>query len=100
MALYGKKRDIGLFRSLNRELINSIIDTNVDIYKLIINNADTNLYGENDRKVYYEPVRLHALIDPSPQSPVYSDFGVEPEQNILFHFLRDEFLLLNLFQNP
>lgn len=96
MALFGKYRDISLFRGLNRELINRIIDTNIDIYKLIINPQNINLYGEDERKVYYEPIRIHALIDPSPQTPQYSEFGVEPVQNILFHFLRDELKDINI----
>ena len=33
MALFGGQRDISLFRHINRELINDIIDTKVDIVK-------------------------------------------------------------------
>ena len=36
MALFGGQRDISLFRSINRELINDIIDTKVDIIKAAI----------------------------------------------------------------
>ena len=34
MALFGGQRDISLFRTLNRELINEIIDTEVVLAKL------------------------------------------------------------------
>ena len=36
MALFAGERDISLFRSINRELINDIIDTKVDIVKAAI----------------------------------------------------------------
>ena len=33
MALFGGQRDISLFRTVSRELVNDLIDTEVDILK-------------------------------------------------------------------
>ena len=38
MALYGANRDISLFRHLNRELLNNIIEQKVGYYKIILDN--------------------------------------------------------------
>jgi len=48
MALFGGQRDISLFRTLNRELINEIIDTEVDIFKAA-------------QKEGFRPMRVSAL---------------------------------------
>jgi hypothetical protein len=36
MALFGGSRDISLFNTLNKELINDIIQTEVGYYKLLL----------------------------------------------------------------
>ena len=53
MALFGSARDANLIRSVNRELINKYIDTEVGFYKLNIEATKTNIYDESDDKVYY-----------------------------------------------
>ena len=42
MSLFGGDRDISLFRHLNRELINNIVDTKVDIIKHAIRDIKEN----------------------------------------------------------
>ena len=46
MALYTGQRDIDLFRKLNKELINRIIDTTVDIFKIVIAEHSAQLFQE------------------------------------------------------
>ena len=53
MALFGSGRDASLIRSVNRELINRYIDTEVGFYKLNLEHTNTNIYDESDDKVYY-----------------------------------------------
>ena len=54
MALFGGQRDMSLFRTLNKELINDIIDTEVYFFKFAISETKNNLYGESktDYKEY------------------------------------------------
>ena len=61
MALFGSARDASLIRSINRELINNIIDVEVAFYKLSLNDTKANMYDESDKKVYYQPIRLNCL---------------------------------------
>ena len=62
MALFGSARDASLIRSVNRELINEFIDTEVALYKLSLGDSATNIYDESDSKVYYSPMRINSLI--------------------------------------
>ena len=63
MALFGGARDISLFRHINRELINELIDTRCDVYKHSIFDTKENLYGEALRKVFLPGVRIAGLIE-------------------------------------
>ena len=67
MAIFGGNRDIKLFNTINRELINDVMDLQVDIYKPSLNDSKTNLYGESMRRVYLTAVRVACLIELSEQ---------------------------------
>ena len=53
MALFGSARDASLVRSVNRELINNFIDTEVAFYKLSLEDTRANMYDEADNKVIF-----------------------------------------------
>ena len=92
MALFGGQRDISLFRTLNRELINEIIDTEVDIFKAAIHDTIGNLYGEALNKVYKPGVRISCLIEHEEPEWSSDEFGSDVNQNAIFSFLRDDLL--------
>ena len=92
MALFGGQRDISLFRKLNRELINEIIDTEVDIFKAAIHDTIGNLYGEALDKVYKPGVRISCLIDHEDPEWSSDEFGSDVNQKATFKFLRDDLL--------
>ena len=93
MALYGGKRDISLFRHLNRELIGDIISQECVYYKLKLAETKVNIYGESaGAKYYYPGVILSCLVQRSPQEYPDDDFGVQYHQLIDFRFLRDDLL--------
>ena len=96
MALFGGSRDISLFNSLNKELINDIIQTEVGYYKFALERTTANVYGESMGKMFYEPVRIACLIDRSDQSWSSDDFGSDMDQTINFKFLKDELININL----
>ena len=89
MALYTGQRDIDLFIKLNKELINRIIDTTVDIFKIVIAETNTSLYGESNNKIYNNPVRVACLITTDGQVWDSTEFGSDINQTITFSFLRD-----------
>ena len=97
MALYGGKRDISLFRHVNRELMGNIISQECVYYKFKLDETKVNLYGESaGSKYYYRGVIFSCLIQRSPQEYPDDEFGVQYYQNIDFKFLRDDLLQRNL----
>ena len=99
MALFGGSRDISLFNTVSKELINDIIQTEIAYYKLALDQTKINVYGEAPQKNYYEPIKIAGLIDRSDQNWTSDEFGPDVNQTINFTFLRKEFIELNLFSD-
>ena len=68
MALFGGSRDINLFHTINSELLNDIIQTEIGYYKFVLDKTVSNVYGESADKMFYEPVRIACLINKEDQS--------------------------------
>ena len=88
MPLFGGDRDISLFRTMNKELINDIIQTEIGFYKFVIQDSEINVYGESENKVYYEPLLVPSLITREDQAWNETDFGPDSTQQMTFAFLR------------
>ena len=89
MALFGSARDASLVRSLNRELINRYVDTEVAFYKLSLNDTKSNMYDESDKKVYYTPMRLNCLALKEEKTYIGDD-AYDSTRLGEFSFLRDD----------
>ncbi len=89
MALYGGARDISLFRHINKELINNIIEQQIGYYILNLTNTPSNIYGESLNKIYNDPVLVNCLIERTPQTWRETEFGIDVTQDITVRFLRD-----------
>jgi hypothetical protein len=63
MARFTLARDIKFFESISRELVDVVIETAVVLYKLVIEDSKTNLYGEYLNKTYYQGVETTAIIE-------------------------------------
>jgi len=96
MSLYGENRDISLFRHLNRELINNIIEQKVGYYKLVLDRTLPNMYGESTSKTYNDPVLLNCLIERGDTDPLTNEFGMDITRNIKCRFLRDDLAGIDL----
>lgn len=96
MPLFGGSRDISLFRTMNKELIDDIIQTEIGYYKFVLPDSETNIYGEAEKKVYYEPLLIPCLINKEDQSWSESDFGPDMTQQMTFSFLRATLVEKNL----
>ena len=93
MTLYGTPRDISFFRTINKELINNIIQTEIDYYKVKSSESKSNIYGESVGNItYYKPVRLACLINHESIVNTTDDMGVDTNQTTTFSFLRDGIL--------
>lgn len=90
MALFGSARDASLVRSLNRELINNFIDTEIGWYKLSLHDTQANMYDEADNKVYYSPMRINCLAQKDEKTTIGEDSGFDMTRTGVFSFLRDD----------
>ena len=96
MALFGGSRDISLFNTVSKELINDIIQQEVGYYKFALEKTTSNVYGESMGKMFYEPVRIACLMKKEDQSWSSDDFGSDVNQTIDFRFLKVELKEINL----
>ena len=85
-----EKKDVAFFRSVNRELFNKLIQTEIDIIKKSLYDTNVNLYGEALNKVYYPGVRLACKITVEDQTANYEEQNVDVMQNATFKMLRDD----------
>ncbi len=90
MALFGSARDASLIRSVNRELINNLIDIEIIYYKLSLEETQTNMYDESDKKIYYQPMRINCLAMKDEKSYIGDDSGYDSSRTGEFNFLRDD----------
>ena len=88
MAKFALDRDISFFKSISRELVDSVIQTTVVLYKLVISDVKTNLYGESLNKSYYQGLECTAVIERQDTSVTYEGFGSDQSQTAEFRFNR------------
>jgi hypothetical protein len=96
MALFGGERDISLFRHINRELINDIVQQQLGIYKLELSATTSNIYGESMEKTYRDPVLINGLILRGDQNITDSEFGPDLTRDFQFAVLRDDLVDVDL----
>ena len=96
MALFGGSRDISLFNTVSKELINDIIQTEIGYYKFVLERTTSNVYGESMGKVFYEPVRIACLMQREDQAWSSDDFGSDVTQTHNFRFLKTGLIEINL----
>ena len=88
MARFTLSRDIKFFEGISRELVDVVIETAVVLYKLVIEDSKTNLYGESLNKTYYQGVETTAVIERESSTSDYEGFGPDKNQSVEFRFNR------------
>jgi hypothetical protein len=91
-------RDYATAISINKELINTVIDTVVIIYKINVLKTKTNVYGESSSgKQYNRGVRVPCLIRRDNTNPTLDGMTISTAQNSDFYFLRKELQDRNIY---
>ena len=75
MALFGGQRDAKFLASINSELINAIIDTEIEFYKLVVESSNSNIYGESESKSYYDSILIPCVITKDDKNSSMDDYG-------------------------
>lgn len=89
MALFGGKRDAKLIASLNAELLNAIVDTEIEFFKLIVESSNSNIYGESNTKSYYDSILIPCLITKETKTSNMDDYGHTYTRTAQFAISRD-----------
>ena len=84
MPKFLQARDIDLFKSIARELVDDVIQNTIVLFKINMNETRVNIYGEALNKTWHPGVEVFALIDKEPESVRYEGFGADTDQNISF----------------
>ena len=85
-------RDIELFKSIAREVVDDVIQNTIVLFKINMNETKVNIYGEAMNKTWYPGVEVFALVDKGPQESPTSDLGVDFTWTMTFRFLRDDLI--------
>ena len=88
MARFALSRDVKFFESIARELVDVVVETSVVLYKLIVEDSKTNLYGESLNKTYYQGIECTAIIERESSTTDYEGFGPDKNQIVEFRFNR------------
>lgn len=88
MARFALGRDIRFFEGISRELVDAVVTTAVVLYKLIVEDSKTNLYGESLSKTYFQGVECNAIIQREDTQANYEGFGPDASQTVDFRFNR------------
>lgn len=89
MALFGGRKDAKFLAAINSELLNAIVDTEIEFYKLIIEQSDSNIYGESDSKSYYDSILIPCLITKNNKNSNMDDYGHTYSRSAQFGVSRD-----------
>ena len=89
MALFGGKRDAIFVASVNSEVINAIVDTEIEFFKLHVETSAANIYGESDKKSYYSSILIPCLITKDDKTPNMDQYGHTYTRTSQFALSRD-----------
>ena len=89
MALFGGQRDAKFLAAINSELINAVIDTEIEFYKLVVESSNSNMYGESENKSYYDSILIPCLIAKDDKNSNMDDYGHTYTRSSKFAISRD-----------
>ena len=90
MPLFLRQRDLDLFNTMTQDLVEDVIETPINLYKLSISSMQKDdLYGDSVEKVYYSPVRIYGLIEHESETIENTEAGTDSSQRILANLQRE-----------
>ena len=100
MALFGGMRDARFLAAINSEIINAIVDTEIEYFKIQVEQSESNLYGEAERKSYYDSILIPCLITKDEKASAMDDFGHTYTRTAKFALSRDLLETITLYPQP
>lgn len=96
MALFGSARDIRMFKSTTRELVEDIVSQQIGYYKIRLGDTRANVYGESMTKYFIGPVLMSCLIERGDFDVEGTDYGPDAVRKVDFRFFRDHLVEANV----
>jgi hypothetical protein len=91
LALFGRRRDVLLINSINRELLPDIITQQIGYYKVTLGASQTNIYGEATDKFFSQPALLNCLVTRGDQAwSAVNGFGPDLNRTVSFAFFLED----------
>ena len=97
MARFVQQKDLAFFQKISKELVDVVVQTTVEVFKLSISESKTNLYGESLNKSYLPSVQVACMIERDESSIEYEGFWPDRAQNAEFRFNRSTLKDKNLY---
>lgn len=95
------RRDMNLLHSINSELYNDIVEIIVQVFKVAVNETETNVYGESNSetgKVFYNGIDISCMYEPTETTSDSSKkMGIDRNQNLTFKFRERDCIKTNCF---
>jgi hypothetical protein len=82
------QQDVNLFDAINEELIDELIGQSVDVYKISVEDTNSNIYGESSTKYYNDGFRVNCLIQYNDPETLQEEFGADVNATIELYFHR------------
>ena len=89
MALFGGQRDAKFLAAINSELLNAVIDTEIEFYKLVVESSNSNMYGESENKSFYDSILIPCIVAKDDKSSNMDDYGHSYTRSSKFAISRD-----------
>ena len=83
-----QQKEIDFFDAVNEELIDNILGQYVDVYKVSVEDTESNLYGESTTKYYNTGFRVNCLISFEEPTVEQNDLGPDVMANLELYFHR------------
>ena len=83
------QKEINFIDAVNEELIDEIVGQYVDVYKVNIDDTDTNIYGESSTKYYEQGFRVNCLLLYNEPEVIQDEFGSDLNTSIEMYFHRN-----------
>lgn len=96
MPKFYNPKDLDFIKTIAEEVVESVVEQWVTLYKMSVGESKTNLYGESIGKVYHAPANLMCIVEREPQNVEYEGFGANKKQVTEFRFMRHKLRTLDL----
>ena len=83
------QKEVNLIDSMNEELIDDILGQYVDIYKVSLDETETNVYGESATKYYNVGFRVNCMLNYNEPETLQDEFGADKNSSINMYFQRN-----------